>query len=64
MNKDFYTTGEVAEILGISKQWVSTLAREGKLDSYRIQEGGWHRITKKSLERYISDNRIPVEVPS
>lgn len=64
MNKDFYTTGEVAKILGISKQWVSTLAREGKLDSYRIQDGGWHRITKASLERYISENRIPVEVPS
>ena len=62
-NEKYYTTGEVAEILGCSKQWVSHLAREGKIESYRIQGTGWHRIKRSTLERYIRDNRIPRNLP-
>ena len=62
-NEEFFTTGEVADILGCSKQWVSHLAREGKIESYRLQGSGWHRIKKSTLEKYIQDNNIPVEVP-
>ena len=61
--EDYLTTGEVAKILGCSKQWVSSLAREGKIESYRIQGSGWHRIKKSTLKQYVQDNNIPVEVP-
>jgi len=60
--KMWYTTGEVARLLGITKQWVSHLARTGKLESSRLQEGGWHRISRESLEKYIQDNKIPVSI--
>ena len=63
MDREYLTTGEVAKILGCSKQWISHLAREGKIESYRLQGSGWHRIKVDSLKKYIQDNQIPVEVP-
>lgn len=58
----YYTTGEVAEILGCTKQWISQLARDGKIESYRLQGTGWHRFSKSAVEKYIRDNRIPAEI--
>ncbi len=57
----YLTTGQVAKLLNCSKQWVSHLAREGKIESYRLQGTGWHRISRKSLENYVTANRIPVD---
>lgn len=61
MAEEFLTTGEVAVLLGCSKQWVSHLAREGAIESYRLQKGGWHRIKRSSLEAYIEQYGIPVD---
>lgn len=48
-------------LLGCSKQWVSHLAREGQIESYRLQETGWHRIERSSLEEYVESYGIPVD---
>jgi excisionase family DNA binding protein len=61
MANEFLTTGEVAELLHCSKQWVSHLAREGAIKSYRLQKGGWHRIERSSLEEYVKHFNIPVD---
>ena len=61
MAQEYLTTGQVAVLLGCSKQWVSHLAREGAIKSYRLQKGGWHRIERTSLEKYVESYDIPVD---
>ena len=59
--KEHLTTGEVAKLLSCSKQWVSHLAREGTIKSYRLQDNGWHNIQRSSLEEYVATHNIPVD---
>jgi excisionase family DNA binding protein len=61
MARNYLTTGETAKLLGCSKQWVSQLARDGTIESYRLQASGWHRIDRASLEEYIEKYSIPVD---
>jgi len=61
MATQFLTTGQVAILLGCSKQWISQLCREGQIESYRLQESGWHRIKRTSLEEYVGKYNIPVD---
>ena len=61
MAKKYLTTGEVSKLLEISKQWVSTLCRDGAFESYRLSQGGWHRISRKSFEEYLELHSIDVD---
>lgn len=61
MAEEYLTTGEVSRLLGASKQWISHLCREGAIESHRLQTGGWHRISRKSLEEYTKQFNIPVD---
>jgi excisionase family DNA binding protein len=53
MPKEFYTVAEVAEKLGKSRQWVSKLAKQGRIKAqkfgrdYMIPEGAWEHIELK-----------------
>ena len=47
--KKYYTTGELAEMLGIQKRTVSLYIRQGKIKAVKI--GQW-KITKEAIEEY------------
>lgn len=49
---DVLTTDEARAVLGIGKNSIYTLLKEGKLRSIRI--GTMHRIPKKELEDFLS----------
>ena len=61
MSKEYLTTGETAKLLGVSKQWIGQLARDGIIKSHRLHDGGWHRIDRASLEEYVERYNIPVD---
>ena len=56
--RSFLTSGEVATLLGCSSYWVNILIRKGQLDTHRIGNSGWHRISVKSLDEYANDHEI------
>lgn len=47
----YYTTKEVAEILGLCVQYVQRLARTGKLESYK--SGKTRRYTEEQIKKYV-----------
>lgn len=57
-DRSFLTSGEVAKILGCSSYWVNILINKGQLDTHRIGNTGWHRISVRSLERYADAHSI------
>ena len=51
---------EVAEIYGLSRDYLHVLVGEGKLNSVRIGEHGWHRFRVEDVERLIAgEERVP-----
>lgn len=59
--RQFYTTGEVGLILGCSSYWVTQLIDKGELDTHRMGDTGWHRISVKSLGRYAARHEIDLQ---
>lgn len=57
-NKSYLTSGEVGTLLGCSSYWVNILINKGQLDTHRIGNTGWHRISVRSLERYADAHSI------
>lgn len=56
--KSFLTSGEVAALLGCSSYWVNILIQKGELDTHRLGESGWHRISRAALEGYAQRHNI------
>lgn len=54
---------EVARMFGCSKQYVSKLVRKGELNSYRLGDRGWHRITVHSIREFAAKHAIPIKLP-
>lgn len=59
--KHFLTSGEISRLLGCSSFWVNVLIAKGELDTHRIGEKGWHRISIKSLEGYAERHKITLD---
>jgi len=57
--KDFYTTTEVARLLGLHANTMKNWVREGKIPSFRTI-GGHYRIKSDELVRALRDRNIPV----
>lgn len=59
--KLFLTSGEVATLLGCSSYWVNILIQKGELDTHRLGESGWHRISVRALQRYAERHGIALD---
>lgn len=59
--KSFLTSGEVATLLGCSSYWVNLLIQKGELDTHRLGDSGWHRISMRALERYANKHDIKLD---
>lgn len=57
-NKHFLTSSEVGKLLGCSSFWVNILITKGELDTHRIGDKGWHRVSVSSIEQYAERHRI------
>ena len=51
--KEFYTTFEVAKILGVNALTVWRWCKEGKIKAWRTP-GGHYRIPKQELDRLLA----------
>ena len=52
----FYTLGEVADQLGLSRMTVYRYVKAGKLRAYKF--GTHHRVRKNDLETFISRHKV------
>lgn len=55
-----YTTGEVADIVGVNFRTVSRWVDKGIMEGYRIPGRGDHRVTEVGLISFLRENNIPV----
>lgn len=60
-SKHFLTSGEVGKLLGCSSSWINTLIVNQELDTHRIGNKGWHRISVASLEQYAVTHGITLD---
>lgn len=60
-SKTFLTSGEVGQLLGCSSFWINQLIKAGELDTHRIGERGWHRISRRSLDEYAKRHEIALD---
>lgn len=58
MAKIFLTTGEVAEMLGVSGQTVRNWIRAGVLKGYRLNPSGRILIKQEDLEDAVEKGKI------
>lgn len=48
--KEWYSVGEAATYLSVSKRTVQQLIRDGQMVAYRVGRGGHHRIRRTDLD--------------
>jgi two-component system, OmpR family, alkaline phosphatase synthesis response regulator PhoP len=60
--KNYYTTGEIAKITGISQRTIKYYCTNGKIDSESTPLTNYRRISHKSLVRFFKDNDLPLEL--
>jgi len=58
---EYYTTGQVAKLLGLAPRTVSKLFDAGKLEGWRVPLSSDRRICKRSFEKFLKENDINVE---
>ncbi len=59
--KSVFTTGEVAEVCGISQQTVIRCFDSGRLGGFRVPGSRFRRIPRESLVQFMKDHGIPIE---
>lgn len=59
--KAFLTSGEVGRLLGCTSYWVNCLIGKGELDTHRIRDRGWHRVSRRSLSEYAQRHSIELD---
>jgi excisionase family DNA binding protein len=60
-NNRVFTSGEVAEICGVSADTVSRWFDLGQIEGYRLGPGGDRRIPYENLRRFMASHGIPLE---
>ena len=53
---DWYTTGDVAKLLGVTDRTVANWARSGVLP-HHLTPGGHRRFHKSDVDRFVADVR-------
>lgn len=61
MKNRVFTTGEVAQVCGVSADTVSRWFDLGQIDGYRLGPGGDRRIPYESLRKFMLNHGIPLE---
>jgi len=61
MRKKVFTSGEVAEICGVSPDTVSRWFDLGQIEGYRLGPGGDRRIPYESLKKFMLAHGIPLD---
>lgn len=59
--KAIYTTGEAAEICGLSQQTIIRCFDEGQLEGFRVPGSKFRRIPRESLIRFMRTNNMSTE---
>ena len=63
LNKEIYTIGEAAELLGISSKSVKNFVTDGKLEAFTVSDTKAERlhlrVTAESLEAFIKSQTLP-----
>jgi excisionase family DNA binding protein len=61
LRKKVFTSGEVAEICGVSADTVSRWFDLGQIEGYRLGPGGDRRIPYESLRKFMISHGIPLD---
>lgn len=61
-DKQVYTTGEAAQICGVSIQTIIRSFDSGKLQGFYVPGSNTRRIPRADLLRFMKKNRIPINV--
>ena len=59
-HKTVFTTGEAAEICGLSQQTIIRCFDSGQLGGFRVPGSKFRRIPRAKLLKFIKDNGIPL----
>lgn len=63
--KEWYSVGEAATYLSVSKRTVQQLIRDGEMVAYRVGRGGHHRIRRRDLDspmhREVHSNLVDMD---
>lgn len=62
-NKDYYSTGEVASLLGISDSTVRRWANEGTLKYYKLPQTKYRRFDKETVDKLCANCKNICENP-
>jgi len=60
-NKKFYTTGDIAEVFGVSRIAAYKWVKKGKIEAFRIP-GGRYKIEKKALLEFAKKSGLKPDV--
>ena len=60
-HKTVFTTGEAAEICGLSQQTIIRCFDSGQLGGFRVPGSKFRRIPRDKLLRFIKENGIPLD---
>jgi len=60
-NKKFYTTGDIAEVFGVSRIAAYKWVKKGKISAFRIP-GGRYKIEKKALLEFAKKSGLKPDV--
>lgn len=61
MKKDYYTTGEIAKITGISPRTIKNYCTQGKIDCIVTPVTNYRRIPYRSLIDFLQKHNIPYD---
>ena len=60
-HKTVFTTGEAAEICGLSQQTIIRCFDSGQLGGFRVPGSKFRRIPRDKLRKFIKENGIPLD---
>ncbi len=60
-HKSVFTTGEAAEICGLSQQTIIRCFDNGQLGGFRVPGSRFRRIPRERLIKFMKDNKIPLD---
>ncbi len=60
-HKSVYTTGEAAQICGLSQQTIIRCFDNGQLEGFKVPGSKFRRIPRSSLLKFMKEHNIPME---
>jgi len=61
-DKTIFTTGEAAEVCGVSQQTIIRCFDNGRLQGFRVPGSRFRRIPRADLLRFMRENEIPLGI--